>query len=393
MDAVSGAAVAPRGEMNLLLVSRSPQWAQAVDAAAEEIGGLLVSRCGARDALTRLAGTAEQYSHLLVEQDSSDGLLDALVDLTAETPGLDTEMLILGPSAVDRPHIGVIRSSNPSSVREALTLRPPVGNTQRAMHLTELRDALARSMIETRYQPIVRMADRRPIALEALARLNHPTWGIVLPDRFVPQIENAGLAATLTDLVAARSFADMTGPSLAGRGLGITLNFPLDVLLMPEALARLEVQRLASGVPADRIMIELTESRPADDFAALRRSLEQLRAAGYRVAVDDVGPGVPDLDQLLRLPFTSLKLDKDLVRQVVDHSEATAFLQRTIDAAHAHGMQVVAEGIESPEIWHRMQSLGSDAAQGFLMARPLPVAAVPVWLEAWQPESWPSNSG
>jgi len=160
------------------------------------------------------------------------------------------------------------------------------------MELAELRAALKGAMIETRYQPIVGIADRSPIGLEALVRLNHPEQGTLAPDLFVPQIEHAGLAAELTGLVSARAFGDLRGPSLAGRGLRMSVNFPLDVLLMPAALDRLEEQREAAGVAASCIIIELTESRPVNDIPILRRSLERLRMLGYGAAIDDVGPAV-----------------------------------------------------------------------------------------------------
>ena len=87
--------------------------------------------------------------------------------------------------------------------------------------------------------------------------------------------------------------------------------------------------------------------------------------------------------RLLDLPFTSLKLDKDLVQQVGTSQEARSFLASTIDAAKARGLVVTAEGVETNSIWHDMAALGVDEMQGFLVARPLPVAAVPVWWDAW----------
>ncbi len=260
--------------------------------------------------------------------------------------------------------------------------RPPPRDGS-AIDLAELRAALKGAMIETRYQPIVRIADRRPVGLEALARLNHPERGTLLPDRFVPQIENAGLATELTSLVSARAFADLAGPFLAQRGLRMSVNFPLDVLLQPAALDRLEEQRSAAGLAADRIVIELTESRPVDDIPTLRRSLDRLRGLGYGAAIDDVGPAVPRLAPLLDLPFTSLKLDKELVQKVGESAEIRAFLATTIVQAKAHGLTVVAEGVETDAIWDLMRDLGADEVQGFLAARPLPVAAVPVWWDSW----------
>jgi len=109
-----------------------------------------------------------------------------------------------------------------------------------------------------------------------------------------------------------------------------------------------------------------------------------VRALGYRVAIDDVGPAVPSLSELLELPFTSLKLDKDLVIRSADEPAILDFLRDTTMRAHAKGMQVVAEGVETVDTWNRMDGIGVDGAQGYLVARPLPAAAVDVWLDAWR---------
>jgi len=368
----------------LLLVACSPDWTTTVHAVAREFEGVNVAACNAREALVRVAATPDRYSHLLVENCCDGGLLDALADLTSRASGSETEMLMLGMGATKRQDLIAIPSANPSSVREALMPRSDrIPAEQAEIRLSDLRDALRGSMIETRYQPIVRMSDRRPMALESLARLNHPALGMIMPDRFVPQIEHAGLAAELTERVSACTFADMVGPYLAGLDLRVTVNFPLDVILMPDALARLEGQRDAAGLPADRVIVELTESRPVEDFDGLRVSLEMLRRLGYRIAIDDVGPAVPRLAPLLDLPFTTLKLDKELVQRIETDPEIDAFLARTTDEAHKRGLIVVAEGVETLSIWNRMREIGVDDAQGYLVARPLPVSAVPVWLEAW----------
>ena len=250
-------------------------------------------------------------------------------------------------------------------------------------NLAELQAALNGGMISARYQPIVRMADRQVTALEVLARLDHPDQGTVLPDRFVPQIEDGGLAERLTELITERGLADLASPALRDRGLLITLNFPLDVILRPTAIDRLERQREAAGVAPEHVVLELTESRPVLDFAALRQVLDRVRGLGYRVAIDDVTPAVPGLTQLLELPFTSLKLDKDLVAVAGSDPGTLAFLRETTVRAHGSGMLVIAEGVETIETWRLMRSINVDGAQGYLLARPLPAAAVPVWLDAW----------
>lgn len=366
----------------LLLVSRDAAWRQAVRRAADRLGGRAVDSCGARDALTRLACASPYYSHLLVDHADAEGLLGELADLAGEVASPDTTMLVLGPTSGRHPKVQAIPVASARSVIDAL-LAAPLPREGQAVDLSEVQEALDGAQIETRYQPIVRLADRRPLALEALARLNHPQKGTLQPDRFIPLIENAGLADRLTAVVSARALADLAGPALSASRLRMSLNFPLDVLLRPDSLARLEEQRTAAGVSAERIIVELTESRPVEDFAALRRSLERLRELGYGVAIDDAGPAMPSLQRLMDLPFTSLKLDKDLVQQAACRPPAATFLQGLVRDAGARGLRVVAEGVETPELWAAMREAGVDEVQGFLAARPLPVAAVPIWLDSW----------
>ena len=369
-------------EINLLLVSRSAVWAHAVHSATREMGGGDVLTCDARGALAKMAGTASHYSHLLVDWDDAEGLLGELADLATEVAAPNTHMFVLGLADSRYPQIRAVSAATSRSVVEALMASSPRRGGP-AMDLAELTAAMRGARIEARYQPIIRVSDRRPVGLEALARLNHPQRGTILPDLFVPQIEDAGLAGELTTLVSARAFSDLAGPFLAGRNLRMSVNFPLDVLLQPAALDRLEEQRIAAGLTPAQIVIELTESRPPDDIPTLRRSLERLRGLGYGAAIDDVGPAVPRLAPLLTLPFTSLKLDKYLVQQAATSADVREFLVTTVEQAKAHRLTVVAEGVETEAIWEQMRSLGADEVQGFLAARPLSVAAVPIWWDAW----------
>lgn len=256
--------------------------------------------------------------------------------------------------------------------------------TESSTDVAELGRALAGASIETRYQPIVQIQDRRPVALEVLVRLNDPVRGILAPDAFVPQIEDAGLAARLTSQVTERAFADTTGPLLRSYGFDIMLNVPLDVLLDADARQRLDETRHAAGVGTERIIVELTESRPVEHFAALGAVLETLRVSGYRVFVDDISPTVPNCAALLQLPFTGMKLDRQLVQSVPTSPESRVFASDVIALAKKRNLTVTAEGVEDVPTWHRMAALGVDQAQGFLLARPLPAAVVPNWLKAWQ---------
>lgn len=249
--------------------------------------------------------------------------------------------------------------------------------------MTELQEALANERIVARYQPVVRMADRQPIGLEVLARLDHPQRGVLAPDLFIPQLEDAGLAWPLTQAVVRRAFADWGGGRLRALGLSLALNFPLDVLLMPEALSWLDAQCAKAGISPASITIELTESRPVARLDELRAAVSRLRASGYQLAIDDVGPDVRDHRLLLDLAFSILKLDKDLVRGSATSDSASAFLTQSIAAARAAGLTIIAEGIEDESVWARMAALGIDQAQGYLIARPLTAPDVLTWHAEW----------
>jgi EAL domain-containing protein (putative c-di-GMP-specific phosphodiesterase class I) len=369
--------------LDVLLVSDDPRWTASVREAVAAEGGI-VETVSARAAVARLASAGTQLSHVLVDQNGADGLLGTLTELTSDTASADVTLLLLGAPRTPHPGPRVIPSADRQSIAASLAVRHfPSGHNEPNLPAAELLEVVDGEMIETRYQPIVRLADREPAAVEVLARLNHPVHGAVTPDWFVPRFEDAGLSFTLTDFVSTRALADLIGPFFRGLGLPMALNYPLKVLSHPDAASRLDERRASLGLTPEQVQIELTESRPVEDFAALGHSLEHLRAMGYRISIDDVGPAVKNLPRLLELPFTGLKLDKGIVRLIGTHGPGASFAPRVIEQARARGLTVVAEGVETRDMWDMLRALGVQEAQGYFIARPLPVAAVPVWLEAW----------
>jgi len=358
---------------------------------ARELGlSPILSARTAQEAMALVAAGSPPVSHLLLQPHSAGDLLDDLVEMTAgQMTGVS--LVVLGephklPYHPSAPAMTFVPSPSPSWLKQALV---PGAHARayperlQAPSMQELQDALSEQRILTRYQPIVRIDNGQPVGVEVLARLEHPKRGILAPDLFVPQMEEAGLAWRLTDQVIDRAFADWSEGRLGSFGLTLALNFPLDVLLIPEAMSSLETRRRRFGLPADRLVIELTESRPVREIARLRHAISTLRGIGYGLAIDDVGPQVRDHKALLDLQFTALKLDKDLVRDSLTSRTAHNFITRTIESARQAELAVVAEGVEDEAIWREMQRLGVDQAQGFLVARPLPAAAVPLWHRDW----------
>jgi EAL domain-containing protein (putative c-di-GMP-specific phosphodiesterase class I) len=370
--------------LDVLLVSEDPRWTASVREAVAAEGGV-VTTVSARAAVARLASTGTHLSHVLVDQNGADGLLGTLAELTSDTASAEVTMLVLGVPEQDRPGTRGIPSADRHTIAASLAIRRfPASNNEPALQAAELLEVVSGDMIETRYQPIARLADRVTTAVEVLARLNHPTHGAVTPDWFVPRFEDAGLSFMLTDLVSSRALADLTGPYFGGLGLAMALNYPLRVLSHPDAAVRLDERCASLGLTPDQVQVELTESSPVEDFATLGRSLEHLRALGYRIYIDDVGPAVKNLERLLTMPFTGLKLDKGIVRLIGTQGPGASLAPQVIEQARTSGLTVVAEGVETRDMWDRVGALGVQEAQGYFIARPLPAAAVPVWLEAWR---------
>nr|WP_280855200.1 EAL domain-containing protein [Pararoseomonas indoligenes] len=264
-----------------------------------------------------------------------------------------------------------------------------------ADEVAALRRGLAEGEVAMRYQPIVRIADRRPVGLEGLVRWLRPDGRRAIPlgpDAFIPMAERHGLALAVARAVGRMATQDLRilRPQIA---LPVSINLPLEVLQRPDTVPWLGRLCRESGLRPSMLGIELTETTPVHDVPLLRRAVLRLRQAGHDLWVDDMSLE-ERRDTLLRFPFTGIKLDRFLVSEAPHNRRSRAELERLVGLAHARGMLVTAEGISSPALWQAMARAGVDRAQGFAVGRPLPAAAIPAWIAAWrgagQPR-WPSD--
>jgi EAL domain-containing protein (putative c-di-GMP-specific phosphodiesterase class I) len=388
-----------RRAARVLLLCQDPAWRAAIEgdvAIAERQRGSygVVVATSAREAMQHLAVDPENFSHLLLEPVAAGDLLAELLSLTSGEAGPGPALVLLGPGHVP-PAVAERLAVTVTSPRDAGWLAPvlqpwaaPARTSPRGMTCAEdLRRSIAEGHARVLYQPVVRFADRRPIGLEALARMEHPLWGRLAPEFFLPGIEAAGLLRQLSRAVIETCLADWDGDRLAELDLRLAINLPLDILVLGCLPDWLDERLTESRVPASRLMLEMTETQLVSDQQELGIAVTNLRARGYQLAIDDVGPTLRDPAQLFALPFNVLKLDKSIVRESADSAEARKFLRQTIGAAHDAGMTVVAEGVEDAEIWARMRSLGVECGQGYAIARPLPAVAVPLWHRGWMADA------
>lgn len=367
----------------LLLVAGLGDWFQAAKEAARREGGTLVRVETPADAIERLVGAPNRFSHLLLPAGIDGPQLADLIALSAGEAHTGTGLVLLGWNGAAPPDATVVSTPDAGAIARLLIQRTTRPAPAAPIQPAEIQNALAAGLLEVRYQPIVRISDRAPCGFEALSRLRHPHWGTLAPSGFVPQIEHAGLSGSLVAATSAGALRSLPPGFTEQSGLRLSLNFPLAAFVAPDAIPRLDEQRADAGLTAARLVVELTESQPVTDVPAVADAARRWAAAGYALAIDDAGPDVGNLPALYKLPFSMVKLDKGIVRRSASDQQAATYLRRTVHLAQGRGLSVVAEGVETQQDWDRMAAFGVDQAQGFLIARALPHRAVPVWMRNW----------
>ena len=243
--------------------------------------------------------------------------------------------------------------------------------SERLALLSELRVALSSGQLVLHYQPLVDLASGRVVEVEALLRWEHPERGLLLPGEFLATAEQTDLVHGLTRHVVRTAARQAREWRAAGWDGTVAVNVSALALRPPDVVEALR-EELLRGEGA--LSIELTESALADDRA--REAVATLAAAGICCSIDDFGTGWSSLSYLRDLPVSRLKLDRSFNRDV-DHDEKdAAIIGSVVTMAHAIGLDVVAEGVETPEVAARLRELGVDVAQGWLYGRPQPASAL-----------------
>jgi diguanylate cyclase (GGDEF)-like protein len=247
--------------------------------------------------------------------------------------------------------------------------------------VSDLRDAVSRGTVTIAVQPIVSLTDDKVLGVEALARWHHPEFGNVEPTTFLPLAERNGFVLPLTLLVLDLSLEACGRWFAEGRNLGIAVNLSPRVLAEPDLPAIVAAALERHGVPAHLLTLEITEGSVIADPGRAIRLLQELRAGGVRLAVDDFGTGYSSLTYLSRLPVQQIKIDKSFVQGLAHGERDLAIVRSIVDLGKNLGFEVVAEGIEDQATQRQLLALGCTIAQGFHLGRPMPVDAMPGWLQ------------
>jgi predicted signal transduction protein with EAL and GGDEF domain len=235
--------------------------------------------------------------------------------------------------------------------------------------LGELRTAIEDGQLSVAYQPKVEVATGRIIGAEALVRWNHPRRGFVPPDEFVPVAEHTGLLRPLTLFVLESALEQCARWRAAGFELDIAVNLSVRNLLDVEMPS--DVQRLLSKfeLPPSVLELEITESALLADPIRTHGVLQELHRIGVGISIDDFGTGYSSLSYLRRMPVDELKIDKSFVTDMALDENAALIVRSTIDLGRNLGLRVVAEGVETREVWEQLAALGCHVAQGYFFGR------------------------
>jgi EAL domain-containing protein (putative c-di-GMP-specific phosphodiesterase class I)/ActR/RegA family two-component response regulator len=298
---------------------------------------------------------------------------------TAESLAKAHGLMVLG--AVEKP-ITANKLAPLFGDRESKSIRPRASQPTPTISSEELREALANDRIDVAFQPKVCVGSGRVSGVETLARWQHADYGAVPPSVFIAIAERDGLIDDLTRAIIRKALREAGRWRMAGYDLNIAIN------VSTQTVGRLDlpdfVERTARmcGVDPSRVMVEVTETQLMRDLTRSLDTLTRLRLRRIGLSIDDFGTGYSSLEQLSRVPFVELKIDRAFVDGASHNPAARAILESSIELAKKLGLTTVAEGVEQREDYMLLEQLGCDLVQGWLFAAAMSGEALLPWIDA-----------
>jgi diguanylate cyclase (GGDEF)-like protein len=238
----------------------------------------------------------------------------------------------------------------------------------------DLRQAIMDGGFEIHYQPLVNLRDNKVTGCEALLRWRHPKLGMISPAEFIPVAEDTGLINQLGEWVLTTACAEAaTWPDHIRVAVNVSpVQFRSQTLALKVAAAL-----AASGLPANRLELEITEAVLIRDDEAALAMLHQLRELGVRIALDDFGTGYSSLSYLQRFPFDKIKIDRCFIKGIAEPDGSPSIVQAVVNIAAERNMTTTAEGVETEQQLKILRNLGCTEMQGYLFSPAIPAAEIP----------------
>jgi diguanylate cyclase (GGDEF)-like protein/PAS domain S-box-containing protein len=322
---------------------------------------------------SRAAVAAERLLGVLQKPFQIQGrevVVRASVGIAVAGEGVDAEQLLRNADAAmyaakrqsASPRYRMFQPSMHTAARRRLDLR------------AELEKAVERGEFEVYYQPLVTLAERDVVGVEALVRWNHPVQGLISPAEFVPLAEESGLIVAIGENVLrqATSWVGALNRRRPQYPLYVSVNLSPRQLADPTFADTVDDALARAGLGPEHLVLEVTESVLVEEGGTVVPALVRLRTPGIKVAIDDFGTGYSSLGYLRRLPVDILKIDRAFVTDVARTPEDAAVAHAVVSLARVLGLATVAEGIETPEQAQALEAIGCRVGQGYLFSRPIP---------------------
>ncbi|KAF1045675.1 MAG: Phytochrome-like protein cph2 [Herbaspirillum frisingense] len=291
--------------------------------------------------------------------------------------------------ALGMPVIGALQKPlNQDQLRSALRAFKPSRNDARqnsdpqpSMCEADLGSAIGGGQLLPYYQPKIDVQTGILKGVEALARWIHPERGLIPPDHFIPLAERCGLIHELTVSMMDQAMAQAAVWHSRGLNIKVAVNLSPLSLEQPDFMHRILELVDRHALPAEHVVLEITESSVVAHKGNSLGMLARLRLKGFGLSIDDYGTGFSSMQQLARIPFTELKIDRSFVHGAHERKNLRVILQSALDMAQRLELVTVAEGVETMEDWRLLQDFGCSLGQGYLIAKPMPANELPLWLK------------
>jgi EAL domain-containing protein (putative c-di-GMP-specific phosphodiesterase class I) len=327
--------------------------------------------------IMRLLAERQCKSKIIISSGMGTRVLDA-AQRSASEHGLSIAGVISKP--ISKEAMRALIGQGGDLAQPALAKEPCAKRDKFEVTKLDIENALDRHEFFLEYQPKIECKNGEPAGLEALVRWLHPAQCVVMPDDFIPVVEQAGLIDALTAQIFNQSL-EWFSQSFPGSNLKLSLNISAKSLVDIHLVDILSSLCSLHRVAPDHIVLELTETSAMIDPILSLDLMTRFRVKGFQLSIDDFGTGFSSMVQLVRLPFSEIKVDKSFVMNAQQSQESRSIIKSIIDLGHSLGLLVAAEGVEDLDTFNYLNTLGCDFAQGYFIARPMPGKDVRSWVE------------
>ncbi|MEY2566802.1 MAG: hypothetical protein QOE35_1331 [Actinomycetota bacterium] len=394
-DAISGRPLG-EGSLSAVMLIDLDRFKEINDTLGHHIGDLLLKEVGPRlreavrdhDAVARFGG--DEFAIFVHDMDSPEAILEiagrAHAALSAPFSVEDLLLHVEGSIGIalspehgtdvdvllQRADVAMYMAKETHSGSRLYTPDRDPNSRRRLTLLSDLRAAIDNHDLVLHYQPKADLRSREINDVEALVRWIHPDLGLVPPNDFIPLAERSGLIAPLTEYVLTDAIGRAADWRARGINLRVAVNLSVRSLMDLDLPNRVAAMLLAADLPASYLELEITESTIMADPVRAMRVLQPLADMGVRLSIDDFGTGYSSLAYLRQLPIAEIKIDRSFVAAMTTSENDAVIVRSTVEMAKNLGLEVVAEGVETPDIELALDRLGCDYMQGYLLSRPLP---------------------